>query len=63
MFVYTKLNPNQNQVHQLEKRFRMAQHIYKRTLGEIIKRTKKQQKGRFTKKRISYQKVKSETKY
>ena len=51
MFVYTlKLNPNQNQAHQLEKRFRMTQHIYKRTLGEIIKRTKKQQKDLLYKK-------------
>lgn len=42
MFVYTvKLNTNLSHHHALEKRFRMADDIYQKTLREILKRTRK----------------------
>lgn len=43
MFVYTlKLNTNNQHHQQLERRFKMAQDIYRTTLFEILKRVKKQ---------------------
>lgn len=45
MFVYTvKLNTNLSHHHALEKRFRMADDIYQKTLREILKRTRKMKK-------------------
>ena len=45
MFVYTlKLNTNLSHHKALEKRFRMADDIYQKTLREILKRSRKQKK-------------------
>lgn len=43
MFVYTvKLDANLSHHKELEKRFRMADDIYQKTLREILKRVRKQ---------------------
>lgn len=45
MFVYTvKLDANLSHHKELEKRFRMADDIYQKTLREILKRVRKQKK-------------------
>ena len=45
MFVYTvKLDTNLSHHHALEKRFRMADDIYQKTLREILKRTRNMKK-------------------
>lgn len=45
MFVYTlKLNTNRAHHEQLEKRFRMADDIYQKTLRQILKRVRNQKK-------------------
>lgn len=45
MFVYTlKLDANNKVKQQLNRRFKMAQDIYRRTIQEIVKRAKKQKK-------------------
>ena len=45
MFVYTlKLDANNKVKQQLNRRFKMAQDIYRRTIQEIVKRAEKQKK-------------------
>lgn len=61
MFVYTvKLNTNFSHHKELEKRFRMADDIYQKTLREILKRARKQ-KTLVINKPINYQKGKNGT--
>lgn len=51
MFVYTlKLDANNKVKQQLNRRFKMAQDIYRRTIQEIVKRAEKQKKTLVTKK-------------
>ena len=51
MFVYTlKLNTNRTHHKQLEKRFRMADEIYQKTLRQILKRVRNQKKDPLYKK-------------
>ena len=51
MFVYTlKLNTNRTHHKQLEKRFRMADDIYQKTLRQILKRVRNQKKDPLYKK-------------
>ena len=51
MFVYTlKLDANNKVKQQLNRRFKMAQDIYRRTIQEIVKRAEKQKKTLVTNK-------------
>lgn len=64
MFVYTvKLDANLSHHKELEKRFRMADDIYQKTLREILKRVRKQKKTHVINNPINYQKGKNVTKF
>lgn len=57
MFVYTlKLNTNRAHHEQLEKRFRMADNIYQKTLRQILKRVRNQKKDPLYKKAYKFPK-------